>query len=302
MNEPAKYMWWQGRVVPAGDTALTLANHSLHYGLCVFEGISAFPSGDTDHHFFRLEEHLTRFAESCRLVGTALAQSPADLAAACHETLRANGLRRAYLRPIAFLGDGVLGLARPGAQAEVAVLAFDVSDFDELIRGQRPRLTLSPVARLSPGAFPTKAKVSAAYLNSRIAWMDAQRRGYDDALLLDDTGSVAECTVQNVFGVRGRTVVVPDSAAALDGITVASVAEIARDLGYEVARTRVSAQELLGCDALCVASTAGGVRPVRCVDDTEFDTGNPAVAELVRTYQQAEQGLLPEYETWVSAP
>lgn len=111
MNEPAKLMWWQGGIVPAGDTALTLANHSLHYGLCVFEGVSAFPSGDEGHHIFRLQEHMTRFAESCRLVGTSLAQSPAELAAACHETLTANGLRRAYLRPLAFLGDGVLGLA-----------------------------------------------------------------------------------------------------------------------------------------------------------------------------------------------
>ncbi|MFB7181094.1 aminotransferase class IV [Streptomyces sp. NPDC056257] len=300
MNEPAKLMWWQGSVVPSGDTALTLANHSLHYGLCVFEGVSAFPSGDDGHHVFRLEEHMTRFAESCRLVGTTLAQSPAELAAACHETLTANGLRRAYLRPVAFLGDGVLGLAAPGAQAQVAVLAFDVSSFDEVVRGQQPRLTLSSVARLSPHAFPTKAKVSAGYLNSRIAWMDAQRRGYDDALLLDDTGFVAECTVQNVFGVRGRTLLVPDSPAALDGITVASVIEIAHDLGYEVDRSPLTAADLPACEALCVASTAGGVRPVRCVDGTEFDTENAVVAEIVHTYRQAELGLLPRYAKWVS--
>ncbi|MEU9163350.1 aminotransferase class IV [Streptomyces sp. NPDC048424] len=300
MNEPAKLMWWQGSMVPAGDTALTLANHSLHYGLCVFEGLSAFPSGDDGHHVFRLEEHMTRFAESCRLVGTTLARSPAELAAACHETLTANGLRRAYLRPVAFLGDGVLGLAAPGAQAQVAVLAFDVSSFDELIRGQQPRLTLSSVARLSPHAFPTKAKVSAGYLNSRIAWMDAQRRGYDDALLLDDTGFVAECTVQNVFGVRGRTLLVPDSPAALDGITVASVIEIAHDLGYEVDRSPLTAADLPTCEALCVASTAGGVRPVRCVDGTGFDTDNAVVAAIVHTYRQAELGLLPRYAKWVS--
>ncbi|MFD9257466.1 aminotransferase class IV [Streptomyces sp. NPDC059538] len=301
MNEPAKLMWWQGGIVPAGDTALTLANHSLHYGLCVFEGISAFPSGDEGHHIFRLQEHMTRFAESCRLVGTSLAQSPAELAAACHETLTANGLRRAYLRPLAFLGDGVLGLAAPGAQAQVAVLAFDVSGFDAVIRAQQPRLALSEVARLSPHAFPTKAKVSAGYLNSRIAWLDAQQRGCDDALMLDDTGAVAECTVQNVFGVRGRTLLVPDSPAALDGITLASVIELAGDLGYAVDRGPLAPADLLACDALCVASTAGGVRPVQSVDAAVFDTDNPVVAELVRTYRQAELGLLPGYAKWVSA-
>ncbi|WP_051806995.1 aminotransferase class IV [Streptomyces sp. NRRL F-2664] len=302
MNEPAKLMWWQGRVVPAGDTALTLANHSLHYGICVFEGISAFPSGADGHHVFRLEEHLNRFAESCRLVGISLAQSPAELAAACHETVTANGLRRAYLRPVAFLGDGVLGLAAPGAEAQVAVLAFDVSSFDAVIRAQQPRLTLSPVARLSPHAFPTKAKVSAGYLGSRVAWMDARRRGFDDALLLDDTGSVAECTVQNVFGVRGRTLLVPDSPAALDGITVASVIEIAAALGLDVDRGPLAPADLTACDALCVASTAGGVRPVRCVDDVVFDTDNAVVAEIVRDYQQAELGLLPGREQWTARP
>ncbi|MEU4357195.1 aminotransferase class IV [Streptomyces virginiae] len=302
MNEPAKLMWWQGSVVPAGDTALTLANHSLHYGLCVFEGVSAFPSGEGGHHVFRLEEHMTRFAESCRLVGISLAQSPAELAAACHETLTANGLRRAYLRPIAFLGDGVLGLAAPGAEAQVAVLAFDVSSFDSVIRAQQPRLTLSPVARLSPHAFPTKAKVSAGYLGSRIAWTDARRRGYDDALLLDDTGFVAECTVQNVFGVRGRTLLVPDSPAALDGITVASVIEIAGGLGYAVDRSPLTAADLSACDALCVASTAGGVRPVQCLDDVAFDTDNAVVAEIVRDYRQAELGLLPGHEGWAARP
>ncbi|MFG2994497.1 aminotransferase class IV [Streptomyces sp. NPDC048257] len=301
MNEPAKLMWWQGAVVPAGDTALTLANHSLHYGLCVFEGISAFPSGDDGHHLFRLREHTSRFVESCRLVGMTLAQSPAELAAACHETLTANGLRRAYLRPLAVLGDGVLGLAAPGAQAQVAVLAFDVSGFDSVIRAQQPRLALSEVTRLSPHAFPAKAKVSAGYLGSRIAWMDAQRRGCDDALLLDDTGFVAECTVQNVFGVRGRTLLVPDSPAALDGITLASVVELAAGLGYAVDRGPLAPADLLACDALCVASTAGGVRPVRSVDGTAFDTGNAVVAELVRAYRQAELGLLPGYAKWVSA-
>ncbi|MCF3179338.1 aminotransferase class IV [Streptomyces polychromogenes] len=302
MNEPAKLMWWQGSVVPSGDTALTLANHSLHYGLCVFEGISAFPSAEGGHHVFRLEEHLTRFAESCRLVGISLVQSPAELAAACHETLTANGLRRAYLRPIAFLGDGVLGLAAPGAEAQVAVLAFDVSSFDSVIRAQQPRLTLSSVARLSPHAFPTKAKVSAGYLGSRTAWTDARQRGYDDALLLDDTGFVAECTVQNVFGVRGRTLLVPDSPAALDGITVDSVIEIAAGLGYEVDRSPLSAADLAACDALCVASTAGGVRPVQCLDDTVFDTDNAVVAEIVRDYRQAELGLLPGHERWAARP
>ncbi|MGW3204220.1 aminotransferase class IV [Streptomyces sp. NPDC001135] len=302
MNEPAKLMWWRGGLVPAADAALTLANHSLHYGLTVFEGISAFPDGDSGHHVFRLDEHLARFAESCRLVGTSLDLTAGQLAAACHDTLRANGLRRAYLRPLALLGDGVLGLAEPGAVADVAVLAFDVAHFDEQVRAQRPRLTLSTVTRISPRSLPTKAKVSAAYLNSRIAWADATRRGYDDALLLDDTGAVAECSVQNVFGVRAGTVFVPDSEAALDGITVASVVDIARDLGHEVVRTRLEPQDLLACDAVCVASTAGGVRPVRCVDDTEFDTDNPVVAELVRTYRQAELGLLPAYRAWRSTP
>ncbi|MFB7663207.1 aminotransferase class IV [Kitasatospora sp. NPDC056138] len=298
MNEPAKFLWWQGEIVPAGAAALTLANHSLHYGLCVFEGISAFPAGDSSHHVFRLTEHLARFAESCRLVGVGLDRSPAELAAACHRVLSANGLRRAYLRPVALLGDGVLGLAAPGSAVEVAVLAFDVAGFDGVIREQRPRLTLSPVARPSARAFPTKAKVSAAYLNSRIAWLDAQRRGFDDALLLDDEGLVAECTVQNVLGVRGRTVLVPDSAAALDGITVASVAELAAGLGYRVSRAALTAGDLLGCDAVCVASTAGGLRPVRCIDDTAFDPDNEVVAELVSTYRRAELGLLPAYAHW----
>ena len=300
MTAAAGFAWWQGKVVPSDGIALNPANHSLQYGVCVIEGITVMPADGAAHHVFRLDEHVARFVESCRLVGIALDRTPEEIAEACHEVLLANRLRRAYLRPIAFLGDGVLGLAEDGAVAEVAVLAFDVTAFDRAVREQRPRLTLSPVARVSAAAFPAKAKVSAGYLNSRLALVEARRRGFDEAVLLDDGGFVAECAVQNVFGVRGRTVLVPESAAALDGITIASVEEIAPVLGHEVVRTRLAAAELAACDAVCVTGTAGGVRPAACLDEVVFDPGNAVVAELVGAYREAERGVLAGFGHWVS--
>lgn len=300
MTGLAGLTWWQGELAPSGDIGVTLANHSLQYGVCVIEGITAMPADGAAHHLFRLDEHVARFVESCRLVGIGLDRTPDEIAGACHEVLVSNGLRRAYLRPTAFLGDGVLGLAEDGAVAEVAVLAFGMTGFDHAMREQRPRLTVSPVARLSAAAFPTKAKVSAGYLNSRVAVLDARRRGFDEAVLLDDGGFVAECSVQNVFGVRGRTVVVPESAAALDGITIASVEEIAAALGHEVVRTRLTPAELAACDAVCVTGTAGGVRPAACLDEVVFGPGNAVVAELVRAYREAERGVLAGFEHWVS--
>ncbi|NUT49239.1 MAG: branched chain amino acid aminotransferase [Saccharothrix sp.] len=296
---PVELAWWQGKLVPS-DTALSMANHSLNYGVCVIEGITAMPADGAAHHVFRLDAHVARFVESCRLVGITLEPTATEIAEACHEVLVANGMRRAYLRPIAFLGDGVLGLAEPDAVAEVAVLAFDASGFDGRVRGHRPRLTLSPVARLSPTAFPTKAKVSGGYVNSRMALVEARRRGFDEAVLLDDDGFVAECSVQNVFGVRGRTVLVPESAAALDGITVASAAELAAALGYEVVRGPLAPAELAACDAVCVTGTAAGVRPAVCLDDVVLDPDNAVVADLVRAYGEAERGVLTGFEHWSS--
>lgn len=302
MSEHAELVWHNGEILPYESIAIGLGNQSLNYGLCVIEGISVWPSPSRAYQIFRLREHLDRFAASCALVGVGLPWTTDRLMAACHEAVAANGLWRAYLRPLAVLGEGVLGLARAGSVADVAILLYDTSRFDQAVRGREVRLTTSSVIRSSPRAVPAKAKVSAGYLNSRLALMDAQDRGFDDAVLLDEDGYVAECSVQNLFAVRGRTVLVPESAAALDGITVACAAELAGHLGLTVSRRRLGLDELLGCDAVCVTSTAAGVRPVSGIDETAFDVGNEVIAALRDAYDRAERGLLPAFAHWNAEP
>ncbi|HEX6074364.1 MAG TPA: aminotransferase class IV [Micromonosporaceae bacterium] len=297
---PARYVWYDGEIRPGDEIALSVANHSLHYGLSVFEGVNAFPSDGGGHHLFRLGEHLSRLAASCALVGLRLPHPAEQLSAGCHQVLDANRLRRAYLRPIAFLGDGVLGLAPPDAAVHVAVLAFPTDVLDDVVRREAVRLTLSKVPRVSADAMPMKAKTAAGYLNSRIAILDAWQRGFHDALMLDDQGFVAECTVQNVFGVRARTLHIPVSDGALDGITMASAVDLAADLGYRVSHRRLTPNELLDCDSLCVASTAGGVRPVSVVDTHAYPTDSAVVARLRSAYDDAERGRHPGFRHWCS--
>jgi len=300
--DPAPFVWIDGKVGRGDQVALGLANHSLHYGLAVFEGVNAFPADTGGHHLFRIEEHVARMAASCALVGLSLPCSEADIVAGCHEVMHANGLRRAYLRPIAYLGDGVLGLAAPGSAARVAILAFGAELLDDVVRPKSVRLTVSGVPRVSAAAMPMKAKTSAGYLNARMATLDAWQRGFDEALMLDADGLVAECTVQNIVGFRGETVLLPVSDAALDGITVASVADLATDLGLSVSQRSVTRAELLACEALCVASTAGGVRPVSVVDDLAFDVAHPAVVRVRRAYDDAERGRHPRFAHWTRTP
>src|SRR5213592_4451123 len=222
-----------GELVPWDDAKVHVLSHGLHYGTGVFEGIRAY---ETQHGtaVFRHREHLERLEKSAELYYLDLPYSVDELRDATHELIRRNGLRACYIRPIAFRGYGEMGLYAQGSPVEVAIGVWKWGAYlgDE---GKRRgiRAKLSSWRRISSDSLMTQAKASGHYLNSILAKIETTREGYEEAIMLDQTGMVSEASGENIFIVRDGVLATPPPGAILDGVTRRSIIEIANELGYQ---------------------------------------------------------------------
>ena len=273
MQETDK-IWMNGELVDWADAKVHVGVHGLHYGSGVFEGIRCYES-ERGPAVFRLTDHLTRLHESARLLGMELPYSVEELRAASLELVSVNGLPECYLRPICFYGYGELGVSAAGNPVDCVIMSWPWGAYlgeDGLRRGIRAKI--SSWQRIGPNVVPHTAKATGIYLNSMLAVTEANRAGYDEAILLTADGYVADGSGENIFVVKDGVIRTPPLATSiLPGITRQTVIDIARELGYRVDETNVIRSDLYLADEVFMSGTAAEVTPVRSVDDAEIGVG-----------------------------
>ena len=298
MRETEK-IWMNGELVPWDDARIHVGTHGLHYGSGVFEGIRAYetPNGTA---VFRLTDHLKRLENSAKLLGMNLRFSVEELRAASHELIAVNGLPECYLRPIAFFGYGELGVSAVGNPVDVVIMSWPWGAYlgeDSLAKGIRAKI--SSWQRIGPNVIPHVAKATGVYLNSMLAVTEANRAGYDEAILLTAEGFIADGSGENVFIVKDGVIYTPDlSTSILPGITRDTVIQIAQDLGYRVVEKSLIRSDLYLADEAFMCGTAAEVTPLREVDDVALGVG-AVTLELQAAYLDTVRGRSERWAQWL---
>jgi branched-chain amino acid aminotransferase len=297
----APYYWFDGVISLRENVTVDAFAHGLHYGTGVFEGIRAYatPRGPA---IFRLREHLERFERSAAVYGLELRWDPTALGDAVVETLLLNELDSAYIRPLAFFGEKTISLAPKFFCPTHVLIAFRaLGNYFKPGQENGIHVTISPWRKFSSKALPSTVKASGHYANSVLAMQDAVARGFDEAILLNDRGDVAEGTGENVFVVKdGRLLTNDRSADVLHGITRASVMDLAADLGIPVDVGPISVDDMHAADELFFTGTAAEVTPIACVDDHVYDLHRPITIRLRDAYARAVAGDDPNHRQWVT--
>jgi branched-chain amino acid aminotransferase len=299
MNE-AEYIWMNGEIVRWEDARVHVLTHALHYGSGVFEGIRAYET-ERGTAVFRHQDHLARLHRSAELYYMELPFTLEKIRDATHELIRRNNLRSCYIRPIAFRGYGEMGLFPLNTPVEIVVAVWPWGAYlgEE---GQRHgiRAKVASWRRMSPDSFIPQAKACGQYLNSILAKVESAKAGYDEAILLDDHGHVSEGSGENIFVVRDGTISTPPaSASILEGITSASVKQIAADLGFEVVERNIARGELYQADEVFLTGTAAEVVPVREIDDHVLGEPGELTQAIQKRFFEAIQGKRDEYLEWL---
>ncbi|HEX2436479.1 MAG TPA: branched-chain amino acid transaminase [Solirubrobacterales bacterium] len=298
--EKVELIWMNGEFVPWDDAKLHVLNHGLHYGTGVFEGIRAY---ETDHGtaVFRHREHLERLEKSAQLYYLELPYSYEQLREATHELIRRNGLRSCYIRPLAWRGYGEMGLHASGAPIEVMIAVWPWGAYlGEGGKRNGIRAKVSSWRALSAESLIPHAKASGQYLNSVLAKEESMRAGYDEAILLDDQGCVSEGSGENIFVIRDDRICTPGhTSSILDGITRASVIQIARDLGYTIEERAIARAELYLADEVFLTGTAAELVPVREIDDHLIGEPGEITRHLQGKFEDALHGRADEYREWL---
>ncbi len=299
---PTKLIWMDGKLVPWDDAKVHVLTHTLHYGLGVFEGIRCYKT-EKGPAVFRLRDHMQRLEDSAEAVNMELPYSVDELIKAVKETIRANEVEECYIRPIAFYGYGVMGLNPSGSPVNMTIAVWPWGTYlgeEGLEKGIRAKI--SPWIRIDPRILPPHAKLVANYSNSIFAKLDALNSGYDEAILLNTKGFVAEGPGENVFIVDSGSLITPPlSAHVLGGITRDSVIRIARDKEIPFGERDISKEQLLGADEAFFTGTAAEVTPIREVDGKAVGNGKRGkiTEEIQSTFFEVVRGKVSKYESWL---
>jgi len=292
-------IWLNGELVDWADATVHVGAHGLHYGTGVFEGVRCYDAA-RGPAVFRLREHLVRLENSAKLLYMQLPYSLDDLRSATHELLAANGLPECYIRPIAFYGYGELGVHTGTNPVDVVIMSWPWGAYlGEEGQRQGIRVAISSWKRVGPNTIPHAAKATGIYLNSMLAVHEAQRAGYDEAIMLTDDGYIADGPGETIFVVKDGVITTPDlSTSILPGITRDTVVQLARDLGYTVVEKPLIRTDLYLADEVFMTGTAAEVTPIRSVDDQEIGAG-PITLELQQAYWDVVRGKLEQYADWL---
>ncbi len=296
MGIESDQIWFDGRLVPFAEAQVHVLSHTLHYGLGGFEGIRAYEQPDGRHGVWRLRDHLVRLERTMHMLRTPLPISLDALEAAHHAVLRANRMTEAYLRPLVFLGMRAMGLGARNNPVHVVVAAWNWGAYmgeDGLANGIR--LKTSTFVRHHPNAALPRAKVVGHYVNSILSRYEANDDGYDEALMLDSQGLVAEGTGENVFLVADGVVSTPPLTNALPGLTRATVLELLADEGIPVVERPFGRDALYCADEVFLSGTAAEITPVRELDRRTIGIGKPGPVTLrvQSLYADAVRGKIP---------
>jgi branched-chain amino acid aminotransferase len=298
--EKTEKIWMDGELVPWDEARVHVLTHSLHYGSGVFEGIRTYSAADGPA-VFRLTDHIQRLFDSAKLIMMTIPWTRDQLVDACKLTVRESGLDSCYVRPIAFLGYGEIGLNPLPCQVNVSIAVWPWGAYlgeESLEAGVR--MKVSSWRRMDPNVNPVAAKGTGIYINSSLAKVEAVKSGYDEAILLNTQGYVAECTGENLFIVKNGVLITPPlSSGALAGITRDSIMTIARDLGVPVKEEQLLRHDLYLADEAFLTGTAAEVVPIRSVDDREIGNRGEITRKLQETYFAAVRGEVEQYKDWL---
>jgi branched-chain amino acid aminotransferase len=295
-------IWLDGRMVPWRDARVHVLTHTLHYGMGVFEGVRAYQT-DRGPAIFRLPEHTQRLLNSARILGLRIPYSFAALMEAQIAAVRDNALQSAYIRPMCFLGSEGMGLRADNLQVHAMVAAWTWGSYlgeENMQVGIRVRT--SSYSRHHVNVTMCKAKANGNYMNSMLALQEALSCGYDEAMLLDTEGYVAEGSGENIFLVRDGVLYTPDLTSALDGITRRTLFALAAEEGIPVVEKRITRDEVYIADEAFFTGTAAEVTPIREVDNRPIGAGSrgPITQRLQSLYFDVVQGRHPDHQDWLT--
>lgn len=305
MNEfKSKKIWKNGQIVDWDDATVHVLSHALHYGSSWFEGIRCYGTR-RGAEVFRLDEHVNRLFDSCKIYRTAIPYSKAALREAILETIRVNELKVCYVRPIVLRGTGAVGVSFLKASVEAFVIAWEWGSYlgeDGLEKGVD--VCVSSWNRAAPNTFPTLSKAGGNYLNSALVKMEAELRGYSEGIALDTQGLVSEGSGENLFLVQDGAIYTPPvSHAILPGITRSSVITLAEELGLKIVHRTIPREMLYVADELFFTGTAAEVTPIRSVDDIEVGEGRrgPITARIQEAFFEIVEGRSEDRHNWLTA-
>lgn len=300
--EKLEAIWLDGKLIPWDEARVSVLTHTLHYGVGAFEGIRAYKRASGETAIFRLREHIQRLFDSAKILALKIPYSIEDIEKACADTLRANHMDEGYLRPLIFLGDEKMGLYAPDNTVHVSVIAWKWGAYlgDEgLERGIHAKV--SSFTRAHINSTMAKGKVVGHYVNSILAKREAKAAGYDEAIMLDANGYVAEASGENLFMVRRGVIRTPSTAQCiLEGITRDSVITIARELGHTVIEGFISRDELYTADEVFLCGTAAEITPVRAIDNRDIGIGSrgPIAKQIQARYFEIVRGSTTDHAEW----
>jgi branched-chain amino acid aminotransferase len=302
MSDRDGVIWLDGRMVPWRDARVHVLTHTLHYGMGVFEGVRAYETGEGTA-IFRLEDHTRRLFNSARILGMKIPFEAEELNGVQRAVVRENGLKTAYIRPMCFFGSEGMGLRADNLKVHVMVAAWTWGSYlgeENMTRGIR--IHTSSYSRHHVNVTMCKAKANGNYMNSMLALQEAMACGYDEAMLLDTEGYVAEGSGENIFIVRDGVLYTPDLTSALDGITRRTIFTLAEEEGIRVVEKRITRDEVYVADEAFFTGTAAEVTPIREVDRRPIGAGTrgPITERLQSLYFDVVKGRHPRHGAWLS--
>jgi len=302
MLEESKYIWMDGKLVDWADAKVHILTHTLHYGTGAFEGIRCYKT-KSGSAVFRLQEHVKRLFDSCHILQMEMPFTRDEISRAILKTIKANKLKECYIRPLVYLGYGTMGLYPKENPVSVSIATWPWGAYlgdDGIKKGIRVKV--SSFTRLHVNVTMTKSKTCGDYVNSTLAKREAIACGYDEALILDTSGYVAEGTGQNIFIVRDGILMTPPLPSVLEGITRRSIMEIAKKEKIEVKETNFTRDEIYIADEAFFTGTAAEVTPIREADGRSIGNGSPGpvTKKLQKLFFKIVKGEERAYKSWLT--
>lgn len=304
MVQKTDFIWFDGEFVPWDQAKTHVLSHALHYGTGAFEGIRAYRCIDGTSAIFRLSDHVTRLFDSIKILGLTIPHSEGDLIKAIIDTLKINKLAEGYIRPLSFVGEGIMGV-HPGDNPIKTIIAVWPWGAYLGVEGLKNgiRVKTSSFVRHHVNAMMTKAKLSGNYINSVLAKMEVKSDGYDEALMLDSTGFVSEASGENIFIVHNEVIKTTPLTSILGGITRDSIINVSQELGYKVIEQQFTRDELYTADEAFFTGTAAEITPIQSVDNRIIGTGKMGsiTSAIQKKYFSIVKGEESSYKNWLTS-
>jgi branched-chain amino acid aminotransferase len=299
--EKSDFVWINNNFVPWEKSKVHFLVHALHYGTAVFEGIRAYKTNNGPA-IFRLEEHVQRLFNSAKIFGIKIPFTKEKIYDAIIQTVEKNKLKECYIRPLAYYGYGGLGFDVSEQKVDVGISAWK---WGTLLGKEKTEngmnVKISPFLRPASNVMPVTAKVSGNYANSIMAKMDAIKTGFDDAILFDNNGFVAECSAENFFMIKNNKIITPTIENCLNGITRQTIIQIAKDKNYQIEEKRIFKLEVMDADECFACGTAAEIVPITSIDKQKIGDGPGKITkELQKEYSKIIRGKKEKYSNWLT--